>query len=249
LEGVLQERQSDFRGILNGLDTDVWNPSKDVLIKEKYSKASTAGRVLCKADLQRSVGLPVNPDVPLLGFIARLDYQKGVDIVIESARSWLTQGVQLVSLGQGNQEYLAGFKRLVSEYPRHMAHESAFAEHLAHKIYAGADLFLMPSRYEPCGLSQMIAMRYGSVPVVTPTGGLLDTVEGEPSGNSTGFVAKGFDPASFSESVRQALKMLKNKNAWKLIQKRGMSKDFSWKTSVKKYVTFYKDLQKRKVAR
>lgn len=246
LEGVLQERRAHFEGILNGLDVASWNPQTDTQIKEQFSKSSVAGRTLCKADLQRTMGVPVDTRVPVMGFIARLDYQKGVDIMIKSIHKALKDGAQLTSLGQGNPQYLEGLNDLVRRFPKQVSHETAFAEPLAHKIYAGSDIFLMPSRYEPCGLSQMIAMRYGAVPVVTPTGGLLDTVVAHPDPKSTGFISAHTSEAAFAQSIDDALAALKKKTVWAALQKRGMAKDFSWKLSSKTYIAFYDSLLKKR---
>jgi len=190
MEGIFQERAMDFTGILNGLDVKFWNPRTDSNLAQKFDKDHREKRAANKAALQYTAGLTVNPAVPLLGFIGRLDYQKGIDFLIEVMPMILKQGGQFVSLGQGSVQYTKDLRELERRFPAQIHVKSDFAETLAHKIYAGADIFLMPSRYEPCGLSQMIAMRYGAVPVVTPTGGLLDTVkDNRGNGEGTGFVA------------------------------------------------------------
>ncbi len=243
MEGVLVDRGSDFQGILNGLDVKFWNPRTDKILAHSFDKEDRSGRVACKEDLQAITGLTVDKDIPLLAFIGRLDYQKGIDLLIEGLPSVLKDGVQFVSLGQGNVQYTKDLLGLQHRSPAQVHVKTDFAEPFAHKIYAGADIFLMPSRYEPCGLGQLIAMRYGAVPVVRPTGGLLDTVTDmvqNPEG--TGFVAADFTTGAFMSAVRSALQMRNDRAAWDAVQLRGMQKDFSWRSSVRDYLLLYESL-------
>jgi starch synthase len=235
LDGVLRQRLADFQGILNGIDTGYWNPAKDPELHTAFSRTKIAGRTQCKSDLQRTAGLPVEPATPLLAFIGRLDVQKGVDLLLSTLPPLLKRGAQFVSLGQGHPEYLNGLKALERSFPAQVF--------IAHKIYAGVDIFLMPSRYEPCGLGQLIAMRYGAVPVVTPTGGLLDTVR--PVGTDpdpTGFVAPAIFTSAFAQAMEAAITLYHDKPAWNAVQDRGMAQDFSWARSVHDYVLMYESV-------
>ncbi len=243
LDGVLRERHADFQGILNGIDVSFWDPAKDPELHTNFSRKTISARAHCKADLQTVAGLPVKPDVPLLAFIGRLDAQKGVDILLSALPAFLKQGAQFVSLGQGHPEYLKGLKALEKSFPTQVHVKSEFAEPFAHKIYAGTDIFLMPSRYEPCGLGQLIAMRYGAVPVVTPTGGLLDTVRSvDADPNPTGFIAEEISVPAFSLAIQAALKLYQNKDAWFAVRDRDMAQDFSWARSVREYLLMYENV-------
>ncbi len=202
-------------------------------------------RTLCKTDLQRAVGLKKSPETPLLGFIGRLDHQKGIDTLIDAAPALFAQGAQLLVLGVGHPEYAAALTALQRNYPRQMRFETQFAEPLAHKIYGGVDLFLMPSRYEPCGLGQMIAMRYGALPVVSPTGGLLDTVaDADASLKGTGFVAEDRSLSGFLKAVNRGLGVLRQTPARGRLQKRAMGTDHSWDRSVGSYLDLYESARR-----
>lgn len=242
MEGVLQKRRDRFRGILNGLDTHLWNPMKDKYLAVPFDAQRLKSRSLCREDLQKAAGLPANPMIPILGFVGRLDPQKGVDLIIEAAPAALESGAQLIVVGVGPDHYRQTLLNLRRQYPTQVFIETSFAEPLAHKIYGGADLFLMPSRFEPCGLGQMIAMRYGTIPVVTPTGGLLDTVKHIPSDpEGTGFVSSQISGSSLRSVLLEALAYLANKSIRTKIQKRIMNRDYSWKNSVKAYEDLYRD--------
>ena len=190
MEGVLQHRSLDLQGILNGLDTEEWNPAKDSFLARTFDASSLLARVENKMALQQACHLPVDPDIPVLGLVARFDPQKGVDLLAEIVPDLLKRRAQIIVLGQGDLALQARLETLEKEYPDAFRVRSDFNEPLAHQIYGGCDLFLMPSRFEPCGLGQMIAMRYGAVPVVGNTGGLRDTVTPVTPDAGTGFLFK-----------------------------------------------------------
>jgi len=241
LEGVLQQKRDRFVGILNGLDLKYWNPKTDPFLTEKFDEQTLADRNSCKEDLQRTLELAVDSETPIAAFIGRLDRQKGIDVLIEISASLLAHGFQILTLGVGHLDYVQPLERLRDRYPSQVRVITSFSEQLAHRIYGGSDLFLMPSRYEPCGLSQMIAMRYGSLPVVTPTGGLMDTVSPiSGSKKGTGFLASGKTPGAFLSAIMGALEILKNPEKKMAAQKRAMTSDFSWASSVKAYEQFYR---------
>jgi starch synthase len=242
LDGLLRERAADFQGILNGIDVSFWDPATDSELRANFTRKTIAARARCKTDLQKVAGLSVKANVPLLAFIGRLDVQKGIDLLLGALPSFLNQGVQFVSLGQGNPEYLRGLKELEKKFPSNVHIKSDFAEPFAHKIYGGADIFLMPSRYEPCGLGQLIAMRYGAVPVVTPTGGLLDTVR--PFGSDpapTGFVSAEISVPAVALAIQSALDLYEDGEAWAALRDRAMSQNFSWARSVRDYILMYEN--------
>jgi len=243
LEGVLSSRSKDFYGILNGLDQKEWNPAADSFVKRKFSFGNMTGRNENKSDLQKYSGLSVDEAAPVLGMVSRLDPQKGFDMVLEIMDDLLKEGVQFAILGQGDRILSQELQLRSKRHPGVVSYCSDFNEPLAHKIYGGADMFLMPSRFEPCGLSQMISLRYGAVPIVAPTGGLLDTVKPfqENAPNGIGFMMKKIEAADLYKTILQALSIYRNQNGdWKNLMKRGMKESFSWKNSVKKYMELYK---------
>ena len=241
LEGVFASRGADLLGILNGVD-DTWRPETDTHIAQNFSAEDLTGKAACKAALQRELGLPVRADVPILGVVARLDHQKGIDLV-EAAAPWLLRhDVQLVLLGSGSAALESFFRHAEHTWPDKARGWVGFNEGLAHRIEAGSDLFLMPSRFEPCGLNQMYSLRYGTVPVVHATGGLADTVETfDPLANrGTGWAFKSFTVDAFVEALGWALYTWRNHpSAWKEIQLRGMTQDFSWERSAQAYLKVY----------
>lgn len=239
MEGVLRSRADRFRGILNGIDQNAWDPSTDRLLASRYTPRTLQKRVACKTDLQAACRLPKNKATPLLAFVGRLDHQKGVDRIIEIMPSLLSSGVQFISLGQGQEAIVRGLLALRERYPSQVHVETHFAEPLAHRIYGGADLFLMPSRFEPCGLTQMIAMRYGAVPIVTPTGGLLDTVRPLGHTEPTGFVSSDQTSGSYLSAVLKGIALLKDVKKHAELQRNGMSEDHSWSRSVDEYQNLY----------
>jgi starch synthase len=241
LEGVFAARGADLLGVLNGVD-DAWDPRTDRHIAAHFDAEDLSGKATCKAALQTELGLPVRAEVPMLGVVARLDHQKGIDLV-EAAAPWLMRhDVQLVLLGSGSSALETFFRQAERTWPEKARGWVGFNEGLAHRIEAGADLFLMPSRFEPCGLNQMYSMRYGTVPVVHATGGLADTVQTfDPlSSRGTGWAFKSFSAEAFVEALGWALYTWRtHPTAWRGIQVRGMTQDFSWERSARAYVAIY----------
>jgi starch synthase len=241
LDPILRERRDRLYGILNGIDTELWNPATDEHIARNYDAETLDRRADNKLDLQAECQLPQDPHVPLIGMISRLVDQKGLDLLEDALEPILNLGVQFVLLGVGDQHYHEMLRRMAEQRPDQMAVSLTFNPPLAHKIYAGSDMFLMPSRFEPCGLGQMIAMRYGSVPVVRATGGLADTVHDfDPrSGQGNGFAFEAYDPWAFFAAVVRAIETYKHVDLWRQLQLRGMRADFSWDTSARQYVELY----------
>jgi starch synthase len=238
LDGVLRARQERLRGILNAIDTDSWNPATDRVVASRFDVESLERRAANKAALQAQEGLE-QADAPLLSVVSRLDYQKGLDIAVPAVRRWLGAGGQFILLGTGQHSLEADFSAIQRDHPGRMAARLRFDPVLAHRIFSGADMVLVPSRYEPCGLTQMFAMRYGAVPVVRRTGGLADTVAeaGEPEG--TGFLFDEFSTAALDGALDRARRVYAQRQQWTDIQRRGMLKDFSWGRSAAKYVELY----------
>jgi len=239
MEGILKGRAERYRGIVNGLDETFWNPETDQFLEETFGPTTLAKRAVCKAALQKHCGFRQDKATPLLGFIGRMDHQKGVDHLIDVAPPLLAQGVQLVTLGHGHEQYVRALKMLRERYPSQVFVENRFAEPFAHEIYGGVDLFLMPSRYEPCGLGQMIAMRYGAIPIVTPTGGLLDTVKPVARKGGTGFIAADHTSGAFQSAVLEGMALLEEPRRRAVVQKNAMTEDRSWDRSVNEYEELY----------
>jgi starch synthase len=238
LQDFFRNRSDTLRGILNGLDTDSFNPQTDPTLAANFNAESLSLRSQNKAALQDRVGLPVNPDVPLLGMVSRMDQAKGIDIALKGLRMMTKQDWQLVILGAGDPKLESIARKLQEDMAGRVRVETRYDAKLARQIYGGSDIFLMPSRYEPCGLSQMIAMRYGSVPLVRAVGGLHDTV----TDSETGFVFVDTKVKSFNDTLRRALSLYPNRSRWIDLQKAGMAQDFSWSNSAHKYLELYKRL-------
>lgn len=239
MEKALASRSASLAGILNGIDYGEWSPSKDAFIAAKFSKADPSGKALCKEDLQRTCGLPVRPGSMLVGSVSRIDPQKGYDLAAKVMAQMTGYDVQFVVLGAGDrniQDMLTGLRR---QNPEKISLNFKFDNALAHKIYAGADAFLMPSRFEPCGLGQMIAMAYGTAPVVTKTGGLADSVEQFNGNDGTGFVAQEIREQELKASLEMALNTYLNKAAWEKLMQNCFSADFTWDRSVPEYEEMY----------
>ena len=241
LEGLLRARAEDTIGILNGID-DTWDPLTDKHLSTPFSVDDLSGKAVAKAELQRSLGLPVRADVPLFGLVSRLDPQKGIDLVEQLTPWLLSQDVQLVILGSGAGRYEAFLQRLGHLAPTRARGIVGFSEAMAHRIEASADIFLMPSRFEPCGLNQMYSMRYGTIPIVHATGGLADTVvTADPNrSDGTGWAFPDFSAESFAQAITFALLTYRKfPAAWRQLQRNGMTTDFSWDRSAALYERVY----------
>jgi len=243
LDHLLRSRRERLFGILNGLDYEEMNPATDRYIQTPFTINSLDKRAENKEALQEQAHLPVRPDVPLLAMISRLADQKGFDLLGQIIHPLLAQGVQFVLLGIGDQHYHEMFQSLAARYPEQVAIFLTFNTELAQRIYAGSDLFLMPSRFEPCGLGQLIAMRYGSVPIVRAVGGLADTVqEYDPrTGEGNGFAFTNYDPWELFAAIVRALALYRFKDIWHTLQQRGMAADHSWQASAMRYIEVYRN--------
>lgn len=249
MEGLLASRTDDLFGVVNGIDYSIWNPEIDTLIAANYSAAKPDGKTRTKNALKKLTRLPmVRRDVPLIGMISRMATQKGFDLIAEIADQIFELDIQMVVLGTGEKVYEELFIELAKKYPKKLSVNMKFDDGLAHLIEAGSDMFLMPSRYEPCGLNQLYSLKYGTVPIVRETGGLADTIENcNPAKNTgTGFVFKNYNSKELLNSIRFAVEVYKNKIVWTGLMKRGMEKDFSWSNSAAKYLELYaKAIQKK----
>ena len=240
LEQLLGLRQDALVGIINGLDDDLFNPKTDGHIKAQYDASSIDRRAQNTAALRAELGFPAS-DGPLAGMVTRLTEQKGIDIVIQAVPELVAAGAQLVVLGDGDASLERDFLRLQAEFPDHVRLAARFDERLAQRIYAGVDVFLMPSRYEPCGLGQLIAMRYGAVPIGRRTGGLSDTIVDlqEHPGSATGFLFDDFSVIALMSTFERALAAFREHDVWARLQRNGMNHDYSWRASALRYVEVY----------
>ncbi|MDD6275425.1 MAG: glycogen synthase GlgA [Clostridia bacterium] len=244
LDNILNERRFKLCGILNGIDTVSYDPETDKQIRANYSAGDSSGKKLDKEDLQQCMGLPVRDDVPVVGMVSRLVSHKGLDLVKEIADELLsTSEMQLVVLGSGDYEYENFFRGLAARYPDKVGIRIGFVPELARKIYAGSDMFLMPSKSEPCGLSQMVALRYGSVPIVRETGGLRDSVTDCGDGKGNGFTFKSYNAHHMLDAIRRALTVYYNGD-WSALTDRALNCDFSWGRSANQYIKLYKEVLK-----
>ena len=249
LDGVLAWRGADLRGILNGIDADEWNPATDRHIAARFDASDLAGKAVCKRTLQEEAGLPVRKEVPLFAFIGRLTSQKGVDVFMRAIPRILRWDLQLVLLGTGDPETEGFFAHLAIEYADRFAAWLHFDDERAHRIEAGADFFLMPSRFEPCGLSQMYSLRYGTLPIVRATGGLVDTVENydEVNVGGTGFVFQDLHADSLVNTVGWALSTWYDRPRHiATLRRNAMAKDFSWDRAALEYEGLYRDAYRRR---
>ena len=245
MESVVQSCGEKFSGILNGIDTAVFDPATDPVLPAHYSAGSLRGKADCKKALQQELGLQVQSDVPILSVVSRLVGHKGIDLICESLDNLMRTGCQLVLQGSGEEQYENFFRYAENRYKGRLCAYIGYNEDLAHRIYAGSDLFLMPSRSEPCGLSQMIAMRYGAVPIVRQTGGLADTVRscqmGQEDGN--GFVFADYSAFDMQYVISQAVELYRSDlHGFRRVQKRGMTDDFSWNASAGAYEALYEHI-------
>lgn len=243
LDGVLRRRREALQGIVNGIDTDHFNPETDPAIAQNFSVSDRSGKAICKAKLQEELGLTVRDDQPLMTMVTRLTRQKGMDLVTYALDRILSNGVQVAVLGTGDYEYENALRYFASKYPGQMAARIQFDSALSQRMYAGSDMFLMPSLFEPCGLSQMIAMRYGTLPVVRETGGLKDTVipYNYETGEGTGFSFANFNGDEMGDAVFRGARLFwDNHDAWNNVVTQAMNQDFSWTRSARKYMDLYR---------
>ena len=246
LEGVLHGRSGTVSGILNGVDYNEWSPEKDKFIAAHYSLEGLEGKQECKRDLLQQFGLEnANLDLPVIGIVSRFAAQKGFDLIAQIANDLARMPLIITVLGSGDKEYEELFRDLNRQYPEKIALKVAYDNALAHRIEAGADMFLMPSRYEPCGLNQIYSLKYGTVPIVRATGGLDDTIEhwDPKSGKGTGFKFIPYTGTSLLTTIHEALQAFKDKAGWTKLMINGMNKDFSWTASAKEYVKIYERLK------
>lgn len=241
MEGVLSARNDRLFGVLNGVDYDVWSPEKDKFIAAPFSVDDTAGKIECKKDLLKEYGLPYNPKRPLISVISRLADQKGFDLIADDIDKIMKLDINFILLGTGEQKYHDLFTRIGKRFKKRAGIRIDFDNALAHKIEAGSDMFLMPSRYEPCGLNQIYSLRYGTVPIVRATGGLDDTiVDYDPeTGRGNGFKFSDYTAEALIETIKRAVKLFADKKHWDQLVHNAMTCDFSWNESARKYVKLY----------
>ena len=245
LQGLLSARASQLTGILNGIDTQDWNPETDKHIIKPYSHRNMSGKKWVKKDLQKKLGLNIKSEAPLIGIVSRFAYQKGLDLLPPIMPQLVTEGCQIAILGSGEKELEHAFIGLHQQFPHSVSVTIGYNEPMSHTIMAGADLFVMPSRFEPCGLNQLYGLAYGTPPIVSATGGLADSVcDTTPSsiknGTATGFVLNNVTHASLLGTIQQAIAYWQDKKRWKKIQKNGMQMDVSWSSSANLYLELYK---------
>ncbi|HZQ25915.1 MAG TPA: glycogen synthase GlgA [Terriglobales bacterium] len=249
LEGVLRNRAATVSGILNGVDYAEWSPQTDKFIVANYSPENLAGKAKCKQDLLAAFGVD-NADLklPVIGIVSRFAAQKGFDLISQVMDRLAREEMIIVALGTGDKEYEEMFLRMHKQFPNKIAVKVAYDNTLAHKIEAGADMFLMPSRYEPCGLNQIYSLKYGTVPIVRATGGLDDTVEtwDARSGKGTGFKFSEYNGESLLLTIKQALHAFRDPTSWQMLMKNGMNRDFSWNTSARDYARIYERVRQAK---
>jgi starch synthase len=256
LEGALQKRVADLHGILNGVDYEHWNPATDGNLAAHYTAENLEGKRECRKDLLHAFGLEdVADTTPVIGIVSRLAMQKGFDIVEKIADELADRDVAVVVLGTGEPIYESFFREWAIKYPDKVAVEIRYDDALAHKVEAGSDMFLMPSRYEPCGLNQIYSLKYGTVPIVRATGGLDDTIEewdakkGAATGTGTGFKFAGFDPRNLLKEVDRALAVFRDKTAWRRLMRNGMAANHEWSGPAREYVAVYEAAARRRSAR
>lgn len=249
LEGVLGSRAGDVVGILNGADYEVWDPSRDKLLPSKYTSADLRGKAACKLSLIERLALKADATSPLVGMVSRLVDQKGFDITMEAINAIMGLGVSVVILGMGEKKYHDALGSCAKRFPGRISVTIGFDEELAHLIEAGCDMFLMPSRYEPCGLNQLYSMRYGTVPIVRKTGGLADSVvDFEAGDRATGFVFADYSAKALLLALERAVRVFARADQWQALIKRAMAQDFSWQRSALAYQEIYSDVLSRKRA-
>jgi starch synthase len=247
LDGLLRFRAQDVYGIVNGLDYELWNPATDPSIPRHYSAATLPFKNDNKSELQKLCGLPRKKTTPIIGMITRLADQKGLDILAGALDEIMHMNCQFVVLGTGDPKYHELLKEMKEKYPKHMGISLKFDAKLAQLIYAGSDMFFMPSRYEPCGLGQLISFKYGTIPIVRKTGGLADTVRdfNSKTGEGDGFVFEEYSSSALCDAVKRAIETYKKKSLWKRLQEKVMEYDYSWEASAKKYEGLYAEAAKK----
>jgi starch synthase len=248
LSGVLKTRKDMLFGINNGVDYDDWNPEKDKYILKNFSSKDLSGKLICKKNLQELCGFKIDNSIPLISIIARIDSQKGFDLISEGLHHLMKENAQFVILGTGDRKYSDFFAKVGEQYKTKFKFFNIFDTVLAHKIYAGSDMFLMPSYFEPCGLTQLISMKYGTVPIVTHVGGLIDTVKpyDKKKETGTGFFIKEYSVYELLEAINRASSVYKKTGKWKNIIQHIMKLNFSWEYSIKEYIKLYEDISSRK---
>jgi len=244
MQGLLTTRRDDLTGILNGIDTDEWNPASDPYLTEKFSAGHMAGKAANKQALQNRLGLALDPDVPLLGVVSRFTQQKGLDLLLKIAPLLIKLPVQLAMLGSGDAKMQQAARGLAHRHPGKIGVHIGFSEELSHLIEAGADLFVMPSRFEPCGLNQLYSQRYGTPPIVHAIGGLADSVldcteETLKDGSASGFTFGGMTAENLYAAIQRAVELYRDPEKWQALRKNCMSKDFSWERSAEAYKAVY----------
>ena len=237
VEGVLRARAADLSGILNGVDHAHWDPATDRALAARYDAGDLAGKAKCKEALQREMGLAARADAPLIGVVSRLSEQKGLDLALAALPALLAEGVQVALLGSGEPAMETAFADAAAAHPGRVAVRIGYDEALAHRIIAGADIILVPSRFEPCGLTQLYGMRYGTLPLVRRVGGLADTVD-----EATGFVFDGADGGSLAAAARRALLTLREPARWRAMQQAAMARDHGWDAAAARYMALYRSL-------
>ncbi len=241
LEGVLRNRAASFAGILNGVDYEEWNPESDPFIAAHYSAGSLEGKQECRRDLLRRFGMDPESPLPVLGIVSRFAAQKGFDLIALASDHLAHEELTMCVLGSGDKIYEELFRRLVRQYPKRFAAKIGYDNELAHCIEAGSDMFLMPSRYEPCGLNQIYSLKYGTVPIVRAVGGLDDTIDpyDARTGKGTGFRFHEYTPEALLHAIRSALALYRKPKEWHKLMLNGMAKDFSWTVSAREYLKIY----------
>lgn len=239
-DGLLRERADELRGILNGVDYDQWDPAHDQHLAAHYSLEDLAGKVACKSDLQHLSGLELEHELPLVGAVSRLTPQKGWDEFIEFAEQLLQLPAQWVILGSGDPALEKGLRELAASHPGRLALLSGMQEQLSHRLLAGADMLLVPSRYEPCGLTQLYALRYGTIPIVREVGGLADTIEDVAGGEGNGFLFPAEPAGQMVEAVRRSVEMFTDRAAWRRLMQTAMAQEYSWRRPARQYDLLYR---------
>jgi starch synthase len=242
LEGVLHNRASTVTGIVNGVDYDEWSPEKDKYITARFSPQDLSAKVKCKQDLLSAFEMTsANPNLPVIGIVSRFAAQKGFDLIAQIIDRLAREEMIVVGIGSGDKVYEEMFRRLNRQFPHKIAIKVAYDNTLAHKVEAGSDMFLMPSRYEPCGLNQIYSLKYGTVPIVRATGGLDDTIEpwDARTGRGTGFKFTDYNGEALLLTIREALRAYRDQTSWQTLMRNGMGRDFSWNVSAKEYVRVY----------